>query len=130
MTVFYLDENVAVELAAMLRRHGHSANTAADERRLGASDAHQILHAAQRNWVILTHNRYDFHLLHTAWLLWADAWHNPQQHAGILIIEQSRRLDSIAYARLIADFVTNPEHQLQNSLYDWKSTRGWLRYQQ
>lgn len=130
MAVLYLDENVAVELAVVLQRYGHNACTAADGRRLGASDAHQLRYAAQRNWIILTHNRYDFHLLHTAWLLWSDAWHNAQQHAGIRIIEQSRRLDSIAYARLIADFVASPEHQLRNTLYDWKPMRGWLRYQQ
>jgi len=49
MTAFYLDENVAVELAATLRHHGHGASTAADERRLEASDAHQLLYAAQRH---------------------------------------------------------------------------------
>ena len=130
MTALYLDENVAVELAATLRRYGHSVSSAADERRLGASDAHQLLYAAQRNWVIVTHNRYDFHLLHTAWLLWSDAWRTPQQHAGILIIDQSRRFDSMAYARLIADFVATPEAQLDGALYDWKPARGWLRYHQ
>lgn len=130
MVAFYIDENVAVELATVLRRYGHSAATTGDERRLGASDAHQLLYTAQRNWILLTHNRYDFHLLHTAWLLWGDAWRNSQRHAGILIIEQTRRFSSVDLAHLINDFVANPKHQLTDALYDWKPTRGWTHYQQ
>ena len=130
MAAFYLDENIAAELAPLLRRYGHAAATTADERRLGASDAHQLLHASLNHWIFLTHNRYDFHLLHTAWLLWSDAWQTPREHAGILIIEQSRRFGAADLARIIHDFVTDPENHVTAALYDWKPARGWTRYRQ
>ena len=114
----------------MLRQRGHSATSAAEERRLGAPDPHQLLYAATRNWIILTHNRQDFRLLHTAWLLWSDAWHTPQHHSGILIVEQMRWRAVADLAQLIHNFVTDSDVMFANTLYDWKPTTGWVRYRQ
>jgi hypothetical protein len=48
----------------------------------------QLLNAAQRGLIFVTHNRTDFELLHDAWRLWSTVWNVPPAHAGILIIRQ------------------------------------------
>lgn len=128
MAALYFDENIALELAPLLRQRRHSVTSTAEERRLGAPDPHQLLYAAERNWTFLTHNRRDFRLLHTAWLLWSDAWHSPRQHSGILIVEQLRWRSLTDLARLIHDFVTDSDVDLANALFDWRPATGWGRY--
>jgi hypothetical protein len=64
VTIFYADENISFALNDALRSYGHVVFTTRDERRLGASDGSQLLYAADRGWIILTHNRADFTMLH------------------------------------------------------------------
>jgi Domain of unknown function (DUF5615) len=128
MAAFYLDENVAVELALLLRQWGHSVTTTAEEHRLGAPDPHQLLHAAVRGWTFVTHNRHDFRLLHDAWHLWSSEWRVAQLHGGILIIEQMRWRSLTDLARIIHDFVSDSDVALANALFDWKPLTGWIRY--
>lgn len=130
MAAFYIDENMTLELGPALRQYGHSVTSTAEERRLGAPDPHQLLHAAARGWAIITHNRNDFRLLHTAWLLWTNEWQIAPQHAGILIVEQVRRQPVSDLAQPIHDLVTNRDTTLANALYDWKPATGWVRFRQ
>ena len=130
MVALYLDENVAVEVALLQRQYNHSVASTVEERRLGAPDPHQLLHAATRGWTFITHNRHDFHLLHTAWHLWGQEWDTPKAHAGILIIEQLRWRSIGDLARLIHEFVTDSNTVLTNTLFDWKPTTGWRPYHQ
>lgn len=75
----YLDEDVNVVLADLLRARGFHAITARDAGRLGWEDADQLAFAAENNMAILTHNRGDFQALHRQYL---DA---GRSHSGILI---------------------------------------------
>lgn len=56
----YLDEDVSVLVAALLRGRGFSALTTHDESRLGLTDADQLAHSVSLNRTLLTHNRADF----------------------------------------------------------------------
>ena len=56
----YLDENVHVGVADVVRGHGYQVSTARDEGMLGKSDSEQLAFAAEREMVLITHNRADF----------------------------------------------------------------------
>ncbi|MGI8827131.1 MAG: DUF5615 family PIN-like protein [Chloroflexota bacterium] len=91
MPEFYIDNNVALEVAGFLRAAGHPAVTARDLHRETNSDDEQLLVASQHGHVFLTHNETDFILLHDAWQRWSAAWGVTAHHAGILIVPQGRR---------------------------------------
>jgi hypothetical protein len=75
----YLDEDVEVLVAALLRARGFVAVTTLEAGHLGASDSDQLLHATNLGKAILTHNRRHF----------AELARNcvaaGQHHAGIII---------------------------------------------
>ena len=60
----YLDEDVSVLIAALLRSDGVDVLTTRDVHNLGQSDSFQLLFAATHHRAILTHNRGDFEALH------------------------------------------------------------------
>jgi predicted nuclease of predicted toxin-antitoxin system len=53
----YLDEDVRVLLAEVLRSRGYHATHVLDVKRTGRSDAEQLAHAAKNGMAILTHIR-------------------------------------------------------------------------
>jgi hypothetical protein len=59
----YLDEDVSVLVADLLRARGFSAVTTRDEGRLGRSDSEQLAYAISLSRTLLTHNRADSELL-------------------------------------------------------------------
>ncbi len=75
----YLDEDVSVVVAAILRARGFDVVTARDIGQLGLSDSEQLAYAAQAGRVLLTHNRVDFERLHREWL------GSGRSHQGIII---------------------------------------------
>jgi hypothetical protein len=123
MAAFYTDENVTLKLAGFLRQRGHACATTHEERRLSAPDPHQLLYAANRGWMLITHNRRDFALLHDAWLLWSNDWGVAPQHAGILNLEPLDDADEMA--RVVHELVSLPGVALANRLFDWKPETGW-----
>ena len=56
----YLDEDVDVLVATLLRARGFEALTAVEAGMLGRDDADQLEFAAQHQRAFLTHNRIDF----------------------------------------------------------------------
>ena len=75
----YLDEDVDILIAELLRARGFTATTTVEAGNRGASDADQLAYAAARGQAFLTHNRVDFEALARAY---ATAGH---QHAGIIL---------------------------------------------
>ncbi len=125
MAIFYADENVSSLLSTALHAHGHTVFATFDEGRAGATDGSQLLYAADREWIILTHNRADFIMLHDAWHLWARAWHVESEHAGIVVLEPVRSPRHAEIAALIHDVCQR--HPLTNTLFAWQRTTGWER---
>ena len=59
----YLDEDVSILVADLLRGRGFSALTAHNQGRLGSSDSDQLDYAVSIRRTLLTHNRADFEAL-------------------------------------------------------------------
>jgi uncharacterized protein with PIN domain len=103
----YLDEDVSVFVAQLLRPHGFEVLTTREAKNLGRSDAAQLEFAATHQHAILTHNRCDYEQLHEAALI------EQRFHSGILIA--NRRASDFDLARRImavintftADEITN-----------------------
>jgi hypothetical protein len=56
----YLDEDVNVLIAELLRARGFDAITARDAGQLNATDKAQLAHAVSQGRTLVTHNRTDF----------------------------------------------------------------------
>ncbi len=78
-TPVYLDEDVSVIVAAILKARGFDVVTTRDAGQLGRSDFQQLAFGAEAGRVLLTHNRVDFERLHREWL------EAGRSHAGIVI---------------------------------------------
>lgn len=75
----YLDEDVSVLVATLLRARGFDVVTARDEGMLGQDDPAQLAHAISLGRCIVTHNRVHFERLHTEYVT------ASRMHFGIII---------------------------------------------
>ncbi|HEV8636794.1 MAG TPA: DUF5615 family PIN-like protein [Chloroflexota bacterium] len=122
MTDVYLDADVAVALAVLLRAAGHEAVTADEEGLKYARDNVQMLAAWQRGRVLVTHNGKDFPDHYEAWQTWPPAWAlAAPSHPGIVVLAQMGSDD--LGAALIAFFAAG--HPLADRLYRWRPSDGW-----
>jgi predicted nuclease of predicted toxin-antitoxin system len=83
----YLDEDVNVLLADMLRARGFDVTTTREAGQIGKSDGEQLAFATSREQAILTHNRVDFEALSR--LYFKEGW----PHSGILIAVRRRPVE-------------------------------------
>jgi predicted nuclease of predicted toxin-antitoxin system len=94
----YLDEDVSVLIAQLLRARGFNAVTTVEAGRRGAKDIEQLAFAASSNMALVTHNHADFETLAAKYL--ARGLH----HSRIIIAvrhspyEITRRLFSSTFA--------------------------------
>lgn len=103
----YLDEDVSVLVAALLRGRGFSALTAHDEGRLGLTDADQLAHSASLNRTLLTHNRSDFEALAQRY---AD---QERDHYGIILARRYPPYELLRRLMRLLDHVTADEMKNQ-----------------
>ena len=75
----YLDEDVDVLVADLVRARGFKAVTTTEAGQKGKADDDQLAFAASQQWTLLTHNRVDFEEL--AQQYFADG----KTHSGIII---------------------------------------------
>lgn len=75
----YLDEDVDVLLADLIRARGFSVVTTRDASNLSAKDEEQLAFATKQGRVFFTHNRGDFEALASAY------FSSNLHHAGIVI---------------------------------------------
>ena len=64
----YLDEDVSVLLAELLKARGFKAITTREAKMLGAGDKEQLEYAIRKEKVFLTHNRSHFEKLYKEYL--------------------------------------------------------------
>lgn len=106
---FYLDEDVSVIVAAILRARGFEVITARDTGQLGRSDTEQLTFGASVGHVLITHNRVDFERLHREWV------EAGKPHGGIII---ARRRPPTELAARVGRLATRfPPEKLQNQLF-------------
>jgi hypothetical protein len=75
----YLDEDVDVLVAELIRSRGFRATTTVEAGMLGANDLDQLEHAASCEQTILTHNRVHFERMMQQYFT------SGRSHAGIII---------------------------------------------
>ena len=90
----YLDEDVSVVVAALIRARAFGATTTVEAGNRGRSDAEQLAFAAGQGWCLLTHNRADFEVLAREYLA------AGRHHAGIVVAV--RRTPAEIARRLLA----------------------------
>ncbi len=105
MASLYLDEDVIEAFAIPLRGCGNQVTTTPAEGRKGTRDHEQLWFAAQREWILITVNRWEFESLHGAWLLWGV----PRPHAGIILLHQLSEGGLEEVGREIDDLATDPD---------------------
>ena len=103
----YLDEDVDVLLADLMKAHGFEATTTTGIGARGKSDAEQMAFAVSRDMAILTHNRSDFERLSQEY------FSAGQSHAGIIIAVRRPVYDLARRLLVILNFVTADEMQNQ-----------------
>lgn len=79
----YLDENVPVLVAKILRARGLSVAITDEVGRKGSSDADQLEFAAENGYAIVTMNRVDFEALTREY------FHSDTHHSGIFIVSDN-----------------------------------------
>lgn len=75
----YLDEDVDVLVADLVRARGFKAVTTQEAGRKQKADADQLAFAASQQWTLVTHNRVDFEELAQQYFA------TGQSHSGIII---------------------------------------------
>lgn len=104
----YLDEDVSVLLAELIRARGFVATTTVKAGNLGCNDREQLEYAITRNQTLLTHNRADFEALAQSFFT------SGQMHHGIIIAV--RRPPREIVRRLLPILNSRTSDEIQNQL--------------
>lgn len=104
----YLDEDVSVRIADLIRARGLSALTTLDMNNLGKSDADQLEFAAVQKRVFLTHNRIDFEKPASQY------FDEKRDHFGIII--SVRRFPNDIAARLLGILNRTTSDEMVNQI--------------
>ena len=104
----YLDEDVSVLIAELLRARGFVVTTTLEAGNLGCTDREQLEFAVEKKLALLTHNRADFERLAQEY------FSSGQPHHGIVIAVR-RRAGEIAM-RLLPILNSRTPDEIQNQL--------------
>lgn len=103
----YLDEDVDVLVAALLRSRGFVVTTTQEANQLQARDADQLTYAVQQGRAFFTHNRVDFETLAQAYGA------TGRSHCGIIIATRRRPHELVRRLLRILNHVTADELENQ-----------------
>ena len=78
--VLYLNENIDIRLVGLLSSRGIQAIHTITVGNRNVADEFQMNYAASHDYIVLTHNRWDFRKLHEKWVK------QGKHHAGIIVI--------------------------------------------
>ena len=104
----YLDEDVRVLLAEVLRSRGYIASHVLEFRREGRSDEEQLAYAVKHKMAILTHNIRDFRILSESYTA------QGKKHFGIIVSEQIPFNELLK--RTLKFLSSNKQDSIKNSL--------------
>ena len=99
----YLDEDVNVLIADLLRGRGFNAVTTRDEGQLQNSDAQQLAYAVNQKRALLTHNRADFDALAQQYQ------EDGLTHYGLILATRHRPYELVRRLTIILNKVTADE---------------------
>lgn len=103
----YLDEDVDVLVAQLLRARGYSAVTTQDAGLLGASDEEQLDFATSRQLALVTHNRAHFEEQIR------QRFATGKHHGGIIIASRHEPQEIVRRLLIILDSTTADEMENQ-----------------
>jgi predicted nuclease of predicted toxin-antitoxin system len=103
----FLDENMDVRIAKVLRARGFAALTTHEVGRRGASDADQLAYCAENGYAIVTMDRLDFELLAKEY------FYAGQQHAGIILVSEDSPYEIARRLSHFLDLMTADEMENQ-----------------
>jgi predicted nuclease of predicted toxin-antitoxin system len=103
----YLDEDVDVLVASLLRSRGFEVTTAHQAGNLGKKDAEQLEYAVSIKAAILTHNRVDYEVLAREY------FEAGKQHYGIIIAVRNSYQEIARRLLLILNSTTSDEMENQ-----------------
>lgn len=103
----YLDEDVDILVADLVRARGFEAATARDAGQLRSSDAEQLAYAARHRKTLVTHNRGDFEALARQYSA------AGRTHYGIILAVRRPAYEIVGRLILILNHVTADEMQGQ-----------------
>ncbi len=103
----YLDEDVDVLVADLVRARGFSVITTRETAQLGADDESQLDYAVSHEKTFLTHNRADFETLAQTYFT------SEQTHYGVIIAVRHPLYELVRRLLLILNHVTADEIQNQ-----------------
>lgn len=95
---FYLNENIPIRLVNLLNAAGIQAVHTLLEGNNGKSDEFQLDFAASRQYILVTHNRRDFRLLHRKWM------QEGRAHSGILVMQHNEPENLAKRIKLFVDY--------------------------
>jgi predicted nuclease of predicted toxin-antitoxin system len=105
---FYLDEDVSVLIADLLRSRGFVATTTHEAGNLGCADYQQLEYATDQRKTLLTHNRADFEGLAQKY------FSEGRPHRGIVIAV--RRSPNEIVRRLLAILNSVTSDEIENQM--------------
>jgi len=103
----YLDEDVSVLVAELLRARGFMATTARDAGQLEKSDAEQLAYAVSQSKALLTHNRVDFEALARTY------FETEQSHYGVIVAARHTPSEIVRRLLLVLNDITADEMENQ-----------------
>lgn len=103
----YLDEDVSVLVADLVRARGFVASTTQEAGQLARNDAEQLEYAVSQRKTLLTHNRADFEALARQYFL------SGKTHFGIIIAVRRRPFEIVQRLWTILNQVTSDEMENQ-----------------
>jgi len=106
---FYFDEDIAVQVAAILAKENYDVLTARDAGMLTRSDTEQLEFAINQARTVVTHNRDDFENLHSEYL------HRGDKHYGIVILRRRQVFNDMA-KRLLKLLDRTTSEEMENQL--------------
>lgn len=103
----YLDEDVDVLIADLLKAYGFDACTTRDANQLQNSDADQLTYSTKQHRAFLTHNRVDFEALSKYY------YENHKMHWGIIIAVRRSPYELVQRLLNLLNQVTSDEMKNQ-----------------
>jgi hypothetical protein len=103
----YLDEDVDVLLAELLRARGFQVITTVEAGQLGQSDSSQLQHAVTHRRTLLTHNRVDFEKITQEY------FQAGRDHQGVIIAVRRSPQELAKRLLIILNHVTADEMENQ-----------------
>ncbi|MDI6765799.1 MAG: DUF5615 family PIN-like protein [Bacteroidota bacterium] len=108
MVRVYLDEDVSVLIAVLLRARSIDAIATKDVEMLGKSDEDNLKKAISLKCIFITHNRVDFENMYSKYI------QNEIHHYGIIVL--SRKRDVYASAQKLVRFFSQHKN-IDNQLW-------------